>query len=78
MNDKPSKITTSDDLLNYYWEKSDLILFCKNHRLPTQGAKAENIQRNMTYGDLIVGWIAFENFRKKLKSTIAPQFEYNQ
>jgi hypothetical protein len=150
MTDKPSTISTPDDLQHYYWKKGDLISFCKSHLLPTQGAKAdlteririylstgdrisyqtrkkqkmrdssttltkntmvknynndaetrkffvehlgkkfkfneylrqftkaEKIQPNMTYGDLIDGWIAFENTRKDLNATIAPQFEYNQ
>jgi hypothetical protein len=152
MANRPAKITSIDNLQNYYWKKSDLIRFCKNHLLPTQGAKSDlieriglylstgnlatykainkqgkkdssncitkytvvknynndaetrkffiehlgatfkfnaylrqfsdpsNIRPNMTYGDLIDGWISFENNRKKPseKHVIASQFEYNQ
>lgn len=152
MVDRPSELTSLAELQNYYWMKSDLIRFCKNHRLSIQGAKTDlikrigiylstgnrtsyktikkqgkkdssdritkktlvknynndaetrkffvehigkkfkfnvylrqfinpgNIQPNMTYGDLINGWIAFENNRKKSSKDhiIPPQFEYNQ
>lgn len=39
-----------------------------------------NILPNMTYGDLIERWVAFENSRKNLHGNhaISPQFEYNQ
>ncbi len=149
---RPSEIASIDDLENYYWMKSDLIKFCKNHQLPMQGIKFDLIARirnylstghrtnykpkikqdkkdslqgitknmlvknynndaetrkffvehigknfkfnsylrqftdpdkilpNMTYSDLIVGWISFENDRKDSDKDhiIAPQFEYNQ
>lgn len=152
MTDRPSKITSLDDLKNYYWMKSALMKFCKNHHLPTQGAKSDlierigvylstgtrmgfksikkqgerdssnritkntlvknynndsetrkffvehlgekfkfnsylrqftdpdNIQPNITYGDLVNGWISFENNRKNSSKShiIPPQFEYNQ
>jgi hypothetical protein len=152
MTDRPSEITSVDDLQNYYWIKSDLMKFCKNHHLPTRGAKSDlmeririflstgnrmsykvinkpgkkdslnritkntpiknynndvgtrrffvkhlgikfkfnaylrqftnpnNIQPNMTYGNLIDGWISFENNQKKSRKNhvIPPQFEYNQ
>lgn len=152
MSNKPSKITSPDDLQNYYWMKSDLMMFCKKHGLPTQGAKSDlierigvylstghrmgykplnkqgerdslkcitkntpvknynndantrrffvehlgdkfkfnaylrqftnnnNIRPNMTYGELIEGWISYENSRKKSNENhiIPPQFEYNQ
>ncbi len=152
MTNKPFEITLSDDLRNYYWMKSDLMMFCKKHALPTQGAKSDlierieaylstghrmsyksikkqggrdslrfitkntpvknynndaetrsffvehlgekfkfnaylrqftnnnNIRPNMTYGDLIAGWISFENSRKNSSENhvIPPQFEYNQ
>lgn len=152
MTDKPYEITSPEDLQNYYWMKSDLMMYCKKHGLPTQGAKSELIERigvylstghraaykalskqgerdsskritkntlvenynndaetrkffiehigtkfkfnaylrrftdpanilpNMTYGDLIEGWVSFENSRKNSNGNhvISPQFEYNQ
>ena len=49
MTNKPFEITSSDDLQNYYWMKSDLIMFCKKHGLPTQGAKSDLIERIGVY-----------------------------
>lgn len=49
MINKPTSITLSDDLQNYYWVKSDLIAFCKQHGLPTQGAKFDLVERIRTY-----------------------------
>ncbi len=49
MSNKPSKITSPDDLQNYYWLKSDLMMFCKKHGLATQGAKSDLIERIGVY-----------------------------
>lgn len=45
MTDKPAKITSISDLYDYYWMKSDLIKFCRNHDLSLQGAKLDLIKR---------------------------------
>ncbi len=45
-----------------------------------QFTNTANIQPNMTYGDLVKGWISFENDRKNSSKNhvIPPQFEFNQ
>lgn len=153
MTNKPSKITTIDDLYDFYWLKTDLMEFCKKNNLHRQGAKSDlikrigvylstgyksshepmkksgeakdssqritkntpvknynndtetrrffveqvgnkfkfnsylrqfknknNIKQNMTYADLVEGWISFENIKKSsdAKNIIPQQFEYNQ
>lgn len=150
MTKKPTKITSTEDLKNYYWLKSELIALCKEYSLSTQGAKLDlikrlamylstgmneshtptkklgnkdsdglinpntlvknykndaitreffikeiggkfkfnaylrqftnpkNIQENMTYGDLVEGWIAFEKNKSINEKSIDPQFQYNQ
>ena len=43
-----------------------------------QFTDAANITEGLTYGDLVVGWYAFEQQKKDKGEQIAPQFEYNQ
>lgn len=45
-----------------------------------QFTNKNNITKNLTYGDLVNGWLAEESKRNTphYKSTIAKQFEYNQ
>jgi SAP domain-containing new25 len=49
MPNKPSVISSPDDVQNYYWMKTDLIAFCKQHGLQTQGAKFDLMERIKTY-----------------------------
>lgn len=49
MTDRPFEIISLDDLQNYYWTKSDLMQFCKNHGLSIQGAKSDLIKKIEIY-----------------------------
>tara|TARA_R110000868_G_scaffold69306_1_gene204246 strand:+ start:1591 stop:2184 length:594 start_codon:yes stop_codon:yes gene_type:complete len=49
MTNKPSALTTLDHLNHYYWLKCELIAYCKNHQLPTQGSKVSLIERIKVY-----------------------------
>lgn len=42
---KPKQISSLDDLVNFYWLKSELIKTCKIHGLAAYGAKLELINR---------------------------------
>lgn len=46
---RPTKIKNTDDLLNYYWLKSELADFCRKNRLSTHGIKAELIERIQSF-----------------------------
>ncbi len=47
--DRPTKITTPDDLHELYWLKVELIGFCQKHKLSPQGAKSDLIRRIKTF-----------------------------
>lgn len=49
MTDKPTEITSPDDLKYYYWMKSDLMMFCKKQGLSTRGAKSDLMERIRVY-----------------------------
>ena len=79
---------TPDTLVIHYKNDAATRLFFEDHIGPhfrfnaylRQFTSQDNITKNLTYGDLINGWLAEEARRNHpdYQSSIAKQFEYNQ
>ncbi len=87
LKDSSKKITKNTLVENYNNDTETRIFFVaqlgdnfKFNAYLRQFTNKENIKQGMTYGDLINGWIVFENNKKNpdIKNIIPEQFEYNQ
>ncbi len=63
-----------------FYKKNGTLFRTKTFRTAYYNNKRIDINKKITYGDLIKGWILYENEKKLLKSEkeIGKQFEYNQ
>jgi len=59
---RPKKIDSLDSLNNYYWLKKELLTFCKNNKLSSQGSKQEITQR---INDFFMGVVVDITSKKK-------------
>jgi len=87
LKDSSKKITKSTFVKNYNNDTETRKFFVeqlgdnfKFNAYLRQFTNNENIKQGMTYGDLIDGWILFENNKKNpdIINIIPEQFEYNQ